>query len=48
MFKRKIQKDQIVPGMKMHACNPTTQEAEAGQSQVQGQAGQVSKTLSQK
>jgi hypothetical protein len=34
-------------GVVVHACNPSTQEAEAGGFPVQGQAGLPSKTLSQ-
>jgi hypothetical protein len=35
-------------GKVVHACNPSTWEVEAGGSQVQGQYGLCSKTLSQK
>jgi hypothetical protein len=36
------------PGMMMHAYNPSTQEAKARGSQVPGQPGLHSKTLTQK
>jgi hypothetical protein len=36
-----------LPGEAAHACNPSTQEAEAGRSQVQGQPGLRGQTLSQ-
>jgi hypothetical protein len=38
----------MLPGMVVHACNPSNQEAEAGGSWVQGQPGLNSKTLSPK
>jgi hypothetical protein len=34
--------------MVAHACNPSTQEAEAGESRVPGQPGLLCKSLSQK
>jgi hypothetical protein len=34
--------------MVAHGCNTSTQEAEAGESRVQGHPGLYSKTLSQK
>jgi hypothetical protein len=37
-----------MPGVVLHACNPSTQESEAGESQVQVQPGLKSKLLSQK
>ena len=36
-----------VPSVLVHACNPSTWEAETGRSQVQGQPQQLSKTLFQ-
>jgi hypothetical protein len=38
----------LVTDIVAHACSPNTQEAEAGGSQVPGQSGQHSKTMSQK
>ena len=35
------------PGVVAHACNPSTREAEVGGSQVRGQPGLGSETLSQ-
>jgi hypothetical protein len=35
------------PGMVVQNCKPSYQEAEAGESQVQGQPGLLSETLSQ-
>lgn len=40
--------NQIDLGAAMHACNPSTPEAETGGSRVQVQSGLSSKTLSQK
>jgi hypothetical protein len=43
-----VEKKQLPePGVMVHACNPSTQEAEAGESPIQGQPGLQSKTLSQ-
>jgi hypothetical protein len=41
-----LEKKCFKPGMMGHTCNPSTEEAEAGGSQVRGQSGLQSKTLS--
>jgi hypothetical protein len=43
-----IRKNYMKWGMIVYTCNPTTQEAEAGGSWVQGQLGLHSETTSQK
>jgi hypothetical protein len=42
-----ISKDKRMVGMVVHACNPSTREAEAGRSRVQAQPRLRGETLSQ-
>jgi hypothetical protein len=45
---RITKKNEGVPGVVVHACNPSTKEAEVGGSRVAGQPGLHMETLSQK